>query len=557
MQRKPNRPEPSLTLRLLLESGLVVLLIGSQILMAHAQTGTGAGNGTAGNAGAPGANTGAAPGTGATGQTATGVSSSTGTTVANGQIGNSQTGTGTAASQAGSAVSGQAAGSLPLSETNGQSVFDLGQTISAAMASSSDLQIAARNVQIDQKRADEAAAAGRPNLAANGQATRFDKATEITLGGGSPIQVVPVHTEQLSINLSDRVDITGQIRAAADQANLQSLADRFTYEYIRDQRILRAKTIYFDLLRAQHQVQVAASSLATAQRQLLDAQNLSAAQVGQKIDVYRAATQVADAQQQLTAAQNNLDISRADFNDLVGRSLPAPVAVIDVPGVNVGVDVSNTASVGAPAGVNLAPYRVPPGEVSGIDIDRSLDTAFARRPEILANQVNVRVAETGITLARAGLQPTLSFDAAGNYFPTTSFQNPRKRTALVSATLSIPLYDGGATRDRVAEARLRTQNAQTTLESSRSDVALDVRQSYLNLATAARQIEAANTALQQAIAARQLAQVRYEGQVGTYLEVTDAQSALVQAENSQVDAVYNYLVAKAQFENSIGAPRIQ
>jgi outer membrane protein len=63
--------------------------------------------------------------------------------------------------------------------------------------------------------------------------------------------------------------------------------------------------------------------------------------------------------------------------------------------------------------------------------------------------------------------------------------------------------------------------------------------------------------LQQAIAARQLAQVRYEGQVGTYLEVTDAQSALVQAENSQVNAVYDYFVARAQFENSIGVPQIR
>jgi outer membrane protein TolC len=41
------------------------------------------------------------------------------------------------------------------------------------------------------------------------------------------------------------------------------------------------------------------------------------------------------------------------------------------------------------------------------------------------------------------------------------------------------------------------------------------------------------------------------------LEVTDAQTALVQSENNQVDAVYNFLVARAQFQNSIGAPQVQ
>ena len=186
-----------------------------------------------------------------------------------------------------------------------------------------------------------------------------------------------------------------------------------------------------------------------------------------------------------------------------------------------------------------------------------MQTAYAQRPEILADQVNVRVAQTGITLARAGLQPTLRVDANGYYYPTTDFQNPRQRTAQISATLTIPLYDGNATHDLVQEARLRQQNAQTTLESQQSDVALDVNQSYLNLVTAANQIDAANTALASAVAARQLAEIRYRGGVGLFLEVTDAQAALVQAENSQVNAVYDYLVARAQFQNAIGAPQTQ
>ena len=56
---------------------------------------------------------------------------------------------------------------------------------------------------------------------------------------------------------------------------------------------------------------------------------------------------------------------------------------------------------------------------------------------------------------------------------------------------------------------------------------------------------------------RQLAELRYKGQVGLYLEVTDAQAALVQAENNQVDAVYNYLVARAQFQNAVGTPQVR
>ena len=361
--------------------------------------------------------------------------------------------------------------------------------------------------------------------------------------------------ESLQLNLTDRLDLTGQIAAATSQARLQSLADTFILGQVRNARILRAQTIYFNTLRAQHQVDVANAELTNAQRQLTDATNLNTAGVGQRIDVYRAQTQVATAQQDVATAENNYGVALQSFNDLVGRPLNAPAILQDAPGVTIALPVTDFSQVGAPDPKAAAPLPNAPGEVAAININNALAYANQQRPEILQGQVNVRVAQTGITLARAGLEPTFSLAAAGDYYPDTNFQFPRKRTAQITANLNIPLYDGGATRDRVQESRLSTENAQTSLASTRSDVALDVRQSYLNLATAARQIGAANAALQSAIAARQLAQLRYEGQVGLYLEVTDAQSALVQAENNQVDAVYNYLVARAQFQNAIGAPQ--
>ena len=554
---------------------LAALLLGSASPALQAQAAGGAaGTGTGAAAGATGATgttgtTGAANGTAGNGAAAPGTTGTTGNNSANGNNGtagntgatgtngtngvNGTTGTGTNGGLSNGAAPG---GSVPTTGNPAPVRYNIAQAVADALKSSADVQTATRNIQIDQKRADEAAAQGRPNVNARGQATRYDQATKIALGAGPPIEVLPKHTELLQINLGEQLDVAGQIRAATSQYRLQSLADQFLLQQASNARILRAKTIYFNLLRAQHQVQVAQSNLQNAQQQQTDALNLYRAGTGQKIDLLRANTQVAQAQQQVTQVQNNANVAESTFNDLVGRPLTTPITVDDVPGVTVGQPVTNTGAVGAPSpDTTFTPFTVAPGEVSGIDLNGSLQTAYASRPEILADQVNVRVAETGITLARAGLAPTLGLNADANYFPTTSFQNPRQRTAEVTATLTIPLYDGNATHDRIQEARLRRANVQTTLDSQRSDVALDVRQAYLNLVTAANQIDAANTALQQAVAARQLAEVRYRGGVGLFLEVTDAQAALVQAENSQVNAVYDYLVARAQFENAIGTPQ--
>ena len=537
-------------------------------------TGNGTGNGTGSGVAAPGTATGVgnANGTGSTGNGTAGTgndvgtANGTGTNGGNGTngVGSSQggamgnNGTGVSGTGVNGAGTNGGQGSLPIPGASGApQLFDLAQTIREAIKSSADVQTATRNIEIDRRRSDEAAAAGRPNVDASGTAIRYDQATKIALGGGPAIQVTPTHQEILTLNISNRFDLTGQIRAASDQARLQSLADEFVLGQIRNSRVLRAQTIYFNTLRAQHQIDVAQAALNNAERQLQDATNLNAAGVGQRIDVLRAQTQVATAQQNLDAAQNNFAIALTNFNDLVGRPLPAPVRLVDPPGVAIRQPVTDFSKVGAPDPKSSVPLTGATGEVGAINIDQALQTANAQRPEVLQAQVNVRVAETGVKLSRAGLEPTFSLSAAGNYYPTPSFQFPRQRTGQLTATLNIPLYDGGATRDRVQESKLRTQNAQTSLASTRSDVALDVRQAYLNLATAAQQIGAANSALQSAIGARQLAQLRYQGQVGLYLEVTDAQAALVQAENNQVDAVYNYLVARAQFQNAVGTPQVQ
>ncbi len=527
-----------------------------------------AGNGAAGSAanGAGAMGTGAtATGTAGAGTTGAGVGTPGTTAEANGQPGTTTNGASTNGTSTGSpSAAGSpstAAGNSPRSSVPSQGLagatppFSLAQTIRAALQSSADIQTATRNVEIDRKRTDEATASGRPNIAANGTFERFDNATLVRIGSGPALQVTPNHQEILQLNISNRFDLTGQIRAASSQARLQSLADEFFLGQLRNARILRAQTVYFSTLRAEHQVKVAKAALTNAQQQESDAEKLYLGQIGAKIDLLRAQTQVATARQNFTAAENAFAIAESNYNDLTGRPLDAPVAVLDVPGVTVGEDIGSSPSVGAPTTPAPAPYSVPTGEIAAINLPAALQTASTHRPEILAAQVNIRVAETGIKLARAGLEPGLNLSAAGNYYPTPSFQFPRQRTAQLTATISIPLYDGGATRDRVDEARLRTENARTSLASTQSDVALDVRQSYLNLATAARQIDAANAALRSAVAARQLAQIRYQGQVGLYLEVTDAQAALVQAENAQVDAVYSYFVARAQFENAVGTPQ--
>lgn len=432
----------------------------------------------------------------------------------------------------------------------------LAQAIEMTLKASTALAIATRNLDRDAARVDEAKAAGGPRAAATATGTHFDGPTKITFGATS-ITALPQDTALLGVNASLPIDISGQIRAQTDVARIQALADRFARDTVYNSLVLEAQTAYFGVLRAQHQVQVAQAALSNAQAQQTLSNQQYQAGTGQRIDVLRANTQVATAQQNLTQAKNSLALAQITLNDAVGRPLNAPTGAVDVPGVTTGVAATPMAPPTAPTATPpVAPtyFHSPIADVNAIDVDQSIQTATNARPELRQDLVNIQAAERSIKLAKSSLSPSLTLQAGANYNPTTSFSSPRQRVAEVTANLDIPLFDSGLSRARVREARDTAQNARDLYGSHTTDVAMQVRQAYLNLQTAAQQIDAANVALQQAVAARQLAQTRYQGGVGLYLEVTDAESALTSAETNQVNAVYTYLTARAQFQNALGTP---
>ena len=464
-------------------------------------------------------------------------------------VGSGQTGTAT------SGTTGLNGGGLPRSGS-GAAVYSLFSAIQSTLQSSSDLQIAETTLQRDRALVSAASDRNLPTVSASGTATHLDSPISVPFGA-TRIPVEPENTQSFDANATLPIDISGEVRAATQAAQLQVLADRFNLDRVKDALVLNAQTTYFNVLRAQHQVEVAQTALTDANTQYETAQTQFAGGVGQKIDVYRAATQVAQAKQALLQAQNAFNLEQNNFNDVVGRNLNAPVIAEDVPGVTIGTTVPQNGvppTVGGPDSSATQFYAPPATALDQIDLQADIQKAQKTRPELRDDLVNVQATAKQLTITRDENRPTLALSATGNYYPVTDFQTPRHSLGVLSATLNVPIFDGNVTRDRLRADRDVEKNAQTTYESDQTTVELQVRQAYLNLYTTSNQIAAANSALQQAIAARQLAQVRYSSGVGLYLEVTDAEAALTNAENSQVNSVYDYLIARAQYQNAVGTP---
>jgi outer membrane protein len=273
---------------------------------------------------------------------------------------------------------------------------------------------------------------------------------------------------------------------------------------------------------------VGQASLDAYQEQLRTATLLWKQGVGQRIDVYRATSQVADAERELLRQQNDLREARSALNDLIGKALDTDVPLAEA--------LANSED-----------------ELSLANRAELIQTALSRRSEILGADLSIAAAKKGIKLARADEEPQVYLGLSGNYYPTTSFENPRHSNAGLMVSVSFPVLDGGLSRNQVNEAKAQVDNAKAQEDQIKRNVAIQVQNASLDAETARKRLDAANTSLQEAQEARKLAQQRFAAQVAQYLEVTDAQAALTAAQAAQVNATYDLITAQARLARVSGA----
>ena len=95
------------------------------------------------------------------------------------------------------------------------------------------------------------------------------------------------------------------------------------------------------------------------------------------------------------------------------------------------------------------------------------------------------------------------------------------------------------------------QLALTRYDAERN-LMVSVRQSIDQMKTSIRQFESATKGVEQAKKGYEIAVKRYDTGAGTLLEINDSQLALTMAQMNRSQAIYQFLVAKAQLDETMG-----
>ncbi len=196
------------------------------------------------------------------------------------------------------------------------------------------------------------------------------------------------------------------------------------------------------------------------------------------------------------------------------------------------------------------------GEVPRDVLENAGRNALSANPGILQLAFQEDMLEKNISIERAGYFPTLSLVGSYQYQTqdnTFAFRNYLWATSInVGLQVSFPLFDGFRTGARTEQAIIDHDKAHYARLKAEEGLRIQIQAAELRMAEARKRIAGQEQNIAQAEKAVKIAQVRYRSGVGTQLELMDSQVAMTRARATKAQAVYDFLVAKAEWENSSG-----
>ena len=292
--------------------------------------------------------------------------------------------------------------------------------------------------------------------------------------------------------------------------------------------VQEVKIAYYDILRAQKILETARQSveMLTAHRDV--AQNYFQVGMIPKNDLLHAEVELANGKQALIKASNAVELTKARFNTILKRKIFAPVEIVDV-------------------------LKYQPFEKS---VEECFDIALKNRPELKIASLRARQAGKLVNAASSEYFPTLGLVANyGRYGDNPSVAGSDFKDAeswYVMGVASWNFWEWGKTKFRVDASRAKENQAIGTARELNDQITLEIKNAYLILQEAEKQIAVSQQVIEQAEENFRISEERYKESVATSTEVLDAQTLLTKAKSEYANALGDYNINYAKLQRAMG-----
>lgn len=330
----------------------------------------------------------------------------------------------------------------------------------------------------------------------------------------------------VTLNFSLPVYSGGRLVAGYKTAKYNLDATREAIRQTRQETVFNVKKAFYGYLLARNFAAVAEESVTLAEKHQANVKNLFDVGMASKFDLLRSEVQLANLKPQLIRARNALDTAEIGLKMLLGIDLDQPVE-----------------------------FR---GELTfaavEADVDASIAEALVHRPELTQLDYQTRMAAEMIKINRGASLPTVAIGGAYNYW--SNYLNLKKNNwedyYQINLVLNIPIFNGFANSAKVAQSKAALKQLEYNRKGLIESVKFEVQEAILAQRQARESLLSQEKNVEQAQEAVRIAELNYAEGLATNLDVSSAQVALSQAKTNQVQALYDYAVALAQIEKSVG-----
>ena len=342
-------------------------------------------------------------------------------------------------------------------------------------------------------------------------------------GFAIPTVVGPFNYMDARARLSQSVvDMTAinNYRASRESARASQLSAKDA----RDLVVLAVGASYLQVIAAKARVASAQAQVDTANALYQQALQQRGVGLLAQVDVNRSQVQALAEQQRLVSLQNDLAKQKITLARITGLQATNEYDISD--------DM---------------PFAPSPS----LTLDDALKQAGTQRSDLLAAEAQVRAADRARWAARSERLPSFSVNADVGEIGTTPSQV--RTTYTVIGTVRVPIWQGGRAEGDVEEADAAWGQRRAELEDARNQVEGDVRNAYLDLTSAASQVEVAQKNLQVSRETLALTRQRFEAGVADSVEVVQTEQTVASAELDYINSVFAHNVAKLALARAVGA----
>lgn len=412
----------------------------------------------------------------------------------------------------------------------------LDAAIDRALKNNWDIKYSEKEMQKAEEQINEAYASAFPRIDFAGRYTRNIKLPVLFIGPNTAFNNTD-QTQTFEIGAKNNFDASVSISQVIYSQKVNTaiqIADEYAQmskegnAYAKQDIILAVKKAFYTVLLMEELVEVTGKNYEVAKANYENVSSMFKQGVASEYDNLRAEVQLANTTPALTQTKNNLAMAKNLLKNIAA------------------INVNQEISIKGKFNYDELPQST---------IDEMSITAVYNHPAVKQLAIQASLLDKNVTIEKSEYYPVLS--AFGQYAfqsqdNTFQFKNYNwAKTFMVGVNLQYTLFDGFRRGARIEQAIIDKEKVEITKNKLIDGLKIQVLQAKLNMEEAKKRIKAQEKNLEQAEKTLKIAQSRFKNGVGTQLELIDSQAALAFANTNYAQAVYDYLIAKAEWENVV------